>query len=1140
MQDPVAPAKKSAPFAAISVLVVPLVVLIVSLVATMLLWHLVEQGARDRAEFSFGGQIEEITGRLLSRLKDNENVLLGGNALFSVHGEALTREQWHLYASSLQPDIHNPGILGFGYAAWIAPEQRTTHIQAIQAEGFPGYTITPEGERPVCTAIVWLEPFNELNRRAFGYDMYSEPVRRAAMERARNTGKTSISGKIVLVQEAGEANSQGGILMYLPSYRRGMPTETVAQRQAALRGFVYSPIRMHDFVRAALVNMPAEVDFDLYSGQSAQPERLLFSSRQTRERMTPADYAPRFSVARTIEAYGASWHFLFTSRPSFDAEFSHEKSLFMLFGGVLLSCLLSTLVFMQGRARRQAQVIAEQMARRVAAQQKLALHVQQTPLAVIEWDESFRVTAWNHSAEEIFGYTAEEAFGRDASFIIPDSAREQVKTVFQKVRSESGGQRSTNQNLTKDGRIIECEWSNTPLVDGRGNFIGAASLAQDITERRRAEEALLRERNLLQSVMDGTRNSHLAYLDRDFKFVRVNVAFAASCGYPPQEMIGKNHFDLYPDAENEAIFKQVRETGEAFEARDKPFEYPDQPERGLTWWDWALSPVKNERGEVIGLVLSLFDITGRKKMEQALQTSEARFRLMFEQHSAIMLLIDPDSGRILDANKAAAAFYGYARDTLRTMTIDQINCQSREETAAVRQQIQDRTLSNFTVNHRLADGIVRTVDVHAAPICFQDQLINFAIIYDVTERQRAEAERERLEAQNRQLQKSESLGRMAGAIAHHFNNQLQAVMMSLEMTLGGLDDPARYEEIRTYVHTALRAAGKASAVSKLLLTYLGQTPGTYEQLDLARTCRNSQPMLLAGMPSSMEFRLNAPQSGPMIKAVENQIQQLLVNLITNAWEACANDRGVVTLTIKTVTEAAIPARHRYPIDCQPPAQPYACIEVTDTGSGIVEADIDRLFDPFFTSKFTGRGMGLAVVLGIARAHKGVVAVESGPAQGSTFRVFLPVDTAATPTAPLPELPLPEAVGSGTILIVDDEPVSRRLVARMLQSFGYTVLEAENGEQAVDMFERHAGQITVVLCDVIMPRMNGWETLAALRRRSPELPVILASGYSESQVMEGDHDDMPQAFLEKPYRFAKLKETLARVMLNGEKQPLPLD
>jgi PAS domain S-box len=210
--------------------------------------------------------------------------------------------------------------------------------------------------------------------------------------------------------------------MYLPSYRRGMPTETVAQRQAALRGFVYSPIRMHDFVRAALVNMPAEVDFDLYSGQSAQPERLLFSSRQTRERMTPADYAPRFSVARTIEAYGASWHFLFTSRPSFDAEFSHEKSLFMLFGGVLLSCLLSTLVFMQGRARRQAQVIAEQMARRVAAQQKLALHVQQTPLAVIEWDESFRVTAWNHSAEEIFGYTAEEAFGRDASFIIPDSA----------------------------------------------------------------------------------------------------------------------------------------------------------------------------------------------------------------------------------------------------------------------------------------------------------------------------------------------------------------------------------------------------------------------------------------------------------------------------------------------------------------------------------------------------------------------------------------------------------------------------------------------------------------------------------------------------------------------------------------------
>jgi len=265
-----------------------------------------------------------------------------------------------------------------------------------------------------------------------------------------------------------------------------------------------------------------------------------------------------------------------------------------------------------------------------------------------------------------------------------------------------------------------------------------------------------------------------------------------------------------------------------------------------------------------------------------------------------------------------------------------------------------------------------------------------------TERRQVEAEKAEIEVRNRQLQKAESLGLMAGAIAHHFNNQLQVVMGNLEMAMDDLPQGANPIEI---LNEAVQAARRASEVSSLMLTYLGQTPGKQTPLSLSDACRQSLPLLQAKAPKGVVLNADFPSCGPVIRANAGQIRQVLAHLITNAWEAAGQNRGAIGLVVKTVSQADIPALKRFPVDWQPQESVYACLEVADTGCGITHKDIEKLFDPFFTTKFTGRGMGLPVVLGIAGAHGGGITVESDPGRGSVFRIFLPVSTEEVPIPP---------------------------------------------------------------------------------------------------------------------------------------------
>jgi two-component system cell cycle sensor histidine kinase/response regulator CckA len=517
-----------------------------------------------------------------------------------------------------------------------------------------------------------------------------------------------------------------------------------------------------------------------------------------------------------------------------------------------------------------------------------------------------------------------------------------------------------------------------------------------------------------------------------------------------------------------------------------------------------------------------------RRTQEELEVSRARYFDLYDLAPVGYVTLS-EKGLILEANLTAARLLGVARSALVKQPLSSFILPQDQDSYYLHRKALLETGAPQAWELRLlrkdAKPFWAQVEATAAPGVYGAPACR-AVVSDITERKLEAEKRANVETQYQQLQKTEGLGRMAGAIAHRFNNHLAAVMGNLELAIGDLPRGAGSDERLT---DALHAAREAAEVSKLMLTYLGQTQARHEPLDLSEICRRSLRLLRAAMPIDRALDVTLPPLGPDISANATEVQQILTNLVTNAWEAGGDGTSAVHLNVKTVSPAEIPAGRRFPLDWLPRDEAYACIEVMDRGSGIAEKDIEKIFDPFFSSKFTGRGLGLPVVLGIARAHGGAVTVMTEPGRGSTFRIFLPVSNKEVASQPGEAPRSSEVAWGGTVLLVEDEPMVRKLGQSALTSLGFAVLLAGDGVEAVEVFRQHKHEVRCVVCDVTMPRMGGWETLAALRRLMPGLPVVLASGYDEAEVMAGNHPELPEAFLSKPYHLQDLGDAIRRAL-----------
>jgi len=577
--------------------------------------------------------------------------------------------------------------------------------------------------------------------------------------------------------------------------------------------------------------------------------------------------------------------------------------------------------------------------------------------------------------------------------------RERLGVPMDDARLREGLRASAVIPVLHERRVIAClnlashtldeapVFARHPLETIAAQFGGTIARLRAGQALRESEE---RHRNLVESSNDWVWETDANAV---LTFASANVVDLL--GYTPEEVVGRSAYDLMPPGDA----AKAREAFGPLVAQRKAFRGIENTNLHKNGRRVVLEsngvPVFDESGAFRGYRGMDRDITDRKRVEEALRESEARYRRITEGLTDYQYTVRVEHGRAVETRQgpACARVTGYTAEEYAADPYLWIQMVTPEDRDRVREHARLVLAGEDvpSIEHRIVrkDGAVRWVSDTAIPLKdASGRLLSYdGVISDITERKRAEEEKAELEARNRQLQKAESLSRMAGAIAHHFNNQLQTVLMGLELAEGDLlqdSGPARR------VTEAMMAAHRAAAMSKLMLVYLGQAPGVHESLDLSIACSRWLSLLEVALPKRVVLEIDLASPGPTIRANAEQIQQVLTNLVANAWEAGGAGRGEIQVTVKAVTSAEVPLAHRVPPDWQPLGPVFACLEVVDHGCGVAEADIEKLFDPFFSTKFTGRGLGLPVVLGIVRSHGGVVTVESTPGSGSVFRVYLPV------------------------------------------------------------------------------------------------------------------------------------------------------
>jgi PAS domain S-box-containing protein len=426
------------------------------------------------------------------------------------------------------------------------------------------------------------------------------------------------------------------------------------------------------------------------------------------------------------------------------------------------------------------------------------------------------------------------------------------------------------------------------------------------------------------------------------------------------------------------------------------------------------------------------DIAERKKIEKALRDSEEQYRLLVSRMNDGYFVTD-GQGVLTFANEALARLQGIGTpdELLGRQFLDFTAPEARDMVARLFMEsvANGKAPTSIEIPMLRQDG--RVVHTEAKPnVEFQADgtVVIRGVLRDITERRMAEEDRRRWEHRLQQAQKAESLGRMAGAIAHHFNNMLGAVIGNLELAL---DDLPQGSEALESIGESMKASRRAAEISRLMLSYLGQTIGRREPLDLAQAIRETLPLLSASTPQQVHLKTYLPPQGPIVLGDAVHMKQVLTNLLSNAVEAIGEKEGDVTVGTEVMAAEDIAGLRFYPLDWQPRATSYACLSVADTGCGMDVATLERIFDPFFSTKFTGRGLGLAVVLGLVRSHEGAIVIESQLGKGATFRVFFPLTEQET-SVPSREEPLVWAPvgGGGLVLVVDDEPMVRNMAESM--------------------------------------------------------------------------------------------------------------
>lgn len=539
----------------------------------------------------------------------------------------------------------------------------------------------------------------------------------------------------------------------------------------------------------------------------------------------------------------------------------------------------------------------------------------------------------------------------------------------------------------------------------------------------------------------------------------------------------------------------------------------------VRWVRECTRNVCDESGRPVSIQGTIEDITDRVRTERALRESEKRYGSLFENNHSAMLLIDPESADIVDANPAACEFYGWPRETLTQKKITDINTLTHEEIVNEMQLAKSERRTHFLFKHRLASGEERDVEVYSGPIRVYERELLYSVVHDITDRIRAEADRERLRRQLFHSRKMDAVATLAGGIAHQFNNALYVITGNVDLLESGYDYG---ERILKYTEPMKKTVRRMVELTNQLLAYARGGKYQTRPVSFYHFLKETLPLLKHNMKPGIRLETDFTGNLFSVNVDMAQMQMVLSSAFSNAAEAMSG-KGLIRVACKNA-EIEESNGKMYP---EAKRGPYVCLTIEDDGKGMDEETRRRIFEPFFTTKFQGRGLGMAAAYGIVKNHGGWISIDSGPGSGTIVRVFLPA--IKTETEKVKEPKAEPVRGRGTILVVEDEAMVMDVSQTMLEDLGYEALPATTGEEAVDIANTFDGNIDLAILDIVLPDMAAKDIYTQLMQARPGLKVVLCSGYSVNGPANEILNAGAQRFIQKPFSFTEFSKIIKEVL-----------
>jgi len=823
-------------------------------------------------------------------------------------------------------------------------------------------------------------------------------------------------------------------------------------------------------------------------------------------------YQGRAGLTHCLESQGRVYGILSVSVPATVANDQEEQALF--------TELARDLAF----ALHKIEILAEKEKLAAATDtqgRRLEALMQAMPTPVFFKDRAGRYLGCNVAFEALTGRSMAQITGKTVREVWPEKFSAIYRDRDLELLKSGGTQQYESKLVNTRGVERDVVFVKSVFIDPSRNVEGLVGVILDITEQKAAEKTMRQAEQFLRQVID-TSPSCIFVKNRKGRYELVNKAISDLYDLPPEAMIGKTDLELaanqhlgLPDAENFARDDlDVLEKKAVKRINEEVFTTADGSRR---WFQTVKTPLVSDTFPECMLGVAT-DITTRKQAEQALRESEDKFRYIFD-HSVVAKSITFPSGKF-QPNDAFCEMLGYTREELAIKTWQDI---THPEDVAVNQAEIAPILSGEKISTRFIkrylhkNGDIIWADMGTS-LRRDDRgnpmyLITAAV--NITEQKQAELEQEKLQKQLIHSQKMESIGRLAGGVAHDFNNMLAVILGHGEMALEKInpDDPIG-EDLTEIMTAAKRSAG----LTGQLLAFARKQTITPRPLDLNDTLADMLKMLRRLIGEDIDLAWEPGAGLWPVMMDPSQIDQILANLCVNARDAIG---GVGKIVIESENKSIDETSGGHPTYFIP--GDYVMLAVTDNGLGMDKATLNNLFEPFFTTKGTGEGtgLGLATVYGIVKQNNGFINVYSEPGKGSIFRIYLPRHAGAMQTAEPEKTVVPPRGRGESVLVVDDEGALLKLTQKMLAGLGYHALAATDTASALTLARERKEPIDLLMTDVVMPEMNGLDLAGQIKKVHPDLKILFMSGYTADVIARRGILEKGMHFIQKPFSRGEL-------------------